>query len=157
MAHYRARSKTPLLPSTALYCSDECRLADLSASRGIIDSDYNPDRQSPPPPPVSHNSFSFLAFPASQVSESDSSGSTDSSLEFIDTDHCHACLASLYGYPPLQPCSCLLHKPEQKVEPSKQHQLDIMMAAQMVEANLCKETPRTERPFAGPSSLRPTL
>ena len=32
---------------TPLYCSDECRLADLNASRGIVDSDYNPDRQSP--------------------------------------------------------------------------------------------------------------
>ena len=80
---------------TPLYCSDECRLADLNASRSIAGSDYNPDHQSPLPPSVPHNSFPFLAFSASQDSEDDSSSSTDSLVELIDADRCHACLASL--------------------------------------------------------------
>ena len=126
-----------------LYCSYECRLADLNASRGTIDSDYNPDRQSPPPPPISHNSFSFLAFPASQDSKSNSSSPTDSSVKLIDTDRCNAHLASLYGFPPLPLRPCLLpNEPEQKVEPSKQHRSDIMMAARRIKANLCKEEPK---------------
>ena len=45
-----------------LYCSDECRLADLQSSAGIA-INYNPDRdeidrgRSPTLPPVPHNSF----------------------------------------------------------------------------------------------------
>ncbi len=46
---------------TPLYCSDECRLADLNSLYGGLSLDYNPDRDprdSPPLPPVPHNSFS---------------------------------------------------------------------------------------------------
>ena len=128
---------------TPLYCSDECRLADLDVSRGVVGSDYNPDRQSPPPPPVPHNSFSSITFSASQDSESDSSSSTDSSVEPTDTDRCHARLAPLYGFPPLPPRPPLLRRePEQKVIPSEQYQSGVMMAAQRIKANLCKEEPR---------------
>jgi len=128
---------------TPLYCSDECRIADLNASHGILGSDYNPDRQSPPPPPVPHNSFSSLVFSTSQDSESDSSSSTDSSLELTDTDRCHARLAPLYGFPPLPPRPHLARpEPDQKVDPSKQYQSGVMMAAQRIKANLCKEVPK---------------
>ena len=125
---------------TPLYCSDECRLADLNTSRGIVESDYNPDRQFPPPPPVPHNSFSSLTFSASQDSESDSSSSTDSSVELTDTDRCHARLAPLYGFPPLPPRPPLLRREsEPKVDLSKQYQSGVMMAAQRIKANFCKE------------------
>ena len=128
---------------TPLYCSDECRLADLNTSNGIFESDYNPDRQSPPPPPVPHNSFSSLAFSASQDSESDSSSSTDSSIELTDTDRCHARLAPLYGFPPLPPRPPLLRQEtSSKVDVSKQYQSGVMMAAQRIKANLCKEEPK---------------
>ena len=128
---------------TPLYCSDECRLSDLNPSRGIVDSDYHPDRQSLPPPPVPHNSFSSLVFSASQDSESDSSSSTDSSVELTDTDRCHARLAPLYGFPPLPPRPHLLHQePEHKVDLAKQYQSGVMMAAQRIKANLCKEEPK---------------
>ncbi|KAF9643406.1 hypothetical protein BDM02DRAFT_1507584 [Thelephora ganbajun] len=128
---------------TPLYCSDECRLADLNVSHGIVESDFNPDRQSPPLPFVPHNSFSSIAFSASQDSESDSSSSTDSSVELTDTDRCHARLAPLYGFPPLPPRPPLLrHEPEQRVDPSKQYQSGVMMAAQRIKANLCKEEPK---------------
>ena len=128
---------------TPLYCSDECRLADINASRGIVESDYNPDRQSPPPPPVPHNSFSSLVFSTSQDSESDSSSATDSSVELTDTDRCHARLAPLYGFPPLPPRPHLLpSEPERKVDPSKQYQSGIMMAAQRIKANMCTEEPK---------------
>ena len=128
---------------TPLYCSDECRLADLNTSNGFVESDYHPDRQSPPPPPVPHNSFSSLAFSASQDSESDSSSSTDSSVELTDTDRCHARLAPLYGFPPLPPRPPLLRQESgQKVDVSKQYQSGVMMAAQRIKANLCKEEPK---------------
>jgi len=128
---------------TPLYCSDECRLTDLNTSRGIVELDYNPDRQSPPPPPVPHNSFSSLVFSRSQDSESDASSSTDSSLELTDTDRCHARLAPLYGFPPLPPRPPLLrHEPEQRADPSKEYQSGVMMAAQRIKANLCKEEPK---------------
>ena len=121
---------------TPLYCSDECRLADLNTSNGFVESDYNPDRQSPPPPPppVPHNSFSSLAFSVSQDSESDSSSSTDSSVELTDTDRCHACLAPLYGFPPLPPHPPLLRQEssQQKLDDSKQYQSGVTMAAQRI-------------------------
>jgi len=129
---------------TPLYCSDECRIADLNTSNGFVESDYNPDRQSPPPPPVPHNSFSSLTFSTSQDSESDSSSSTDSSVELTDTDRCHARLAPLYGFPPLPPRPPLLRQDssQQKVDVSKQYQSGVMMAAQRIKANLCKEEPK---------------
>ena len=129
---------------TPLYCSDECRLADLNTSNGFVESDYNPDCQSPPPPPLPHNSFSSLAFSVSQDSESDSLSSTDSSVELTDTDRCHARLAPLYGFPPLPPRPPLLHQEssQQKVDVSKQYQSGVMMAVQRIKANLCKEEPK---------------
>ena len=125
---------------TPLYSSDECRLTDLDTSNGFVESDYHPDRQSPPPVP--HNSFS-LTFSTSQDSKSDSSSSTDPSLELTDTDHCHAHLALLYGFPPLPPRPPLLRQDssQQKVDVSKQYQSGVMMAAQRIKANLCKEEP----------------
>ena len=93
-----------------------------------------------PLPPVPHNSFSSITFSTSQDSESDSSSSTDSSVELTDTDRCHARLAPLYNFPPLPPQPPLLQRePEQKVDPSKEHQFGVMMAAQRIKANLCKE------------------
>ena len=140
---------------TPLYCSDECRLADLNTSRGIVESDYNPDRQSPPPPPVPHNSFTSLAFSASQDSESDSSSSTDSSVELTDTDRCHARLAPLYGFPPLPPRPPLLRREsEPRVDLSKQYQSGVMMAAQRIKANFCKEETRRSS-FAHLNQLAP--
>ena len=128
---------------TPLYCSDQCRLVDLNASRGIVESDYNPDRQSPPPPPVPHNSFSSIAFTTSQDSESDASSFTDLSVELTDTDRCHARLAPLYGFPPLPPRPHLLQpEPEQRVDPSKEFQSGVMMAAQRIKANLSKPPPK---------------
>ena len=84
-----------------------------------------------PLPPVPHNSFSSITFSTSQDSESDSSSSTDSSVELTDTNRCHARLAPLYNFPPLPPQPPLLqHEPEQKVDPSKEYQSGVMMAAE---------------------------
>ncbi|KAF9783337.1 hypothetical protein BJ322DRAFT_147206 [Thelephora terrestris] len=128
---------------TPLYCSDECRIADLNTSRGIVESDFHPDRQPPPPPPVPHNSFSSITFSTSQDSESDSSSTTDSSVGLTDTDRCHARLAPLYGFPPLPPRPHLVQRePVQKVDPSKEYQSGVMMAAQRIKANLFKEEPK---------------
>ena len=89
---------------------------------------------SQPPPPY--------LLTTSQDSESDSSSSTNPSVELTDTDRCHARLAPLDGFPPLPPHPHLLHsEPEKKVDPSKQYQSGIMMAAQRIKANLYKEEP----------------
>ena len=93
-----------------LYCSYECRLADTNASRGIVESDYNLGRQSPPPVP--HSSASSLVFSTSQDSESDSTSAANSSVELTDTDHCHARFAPLYGFPPLHALTIIPPAPE---------------------------------------------
>ena len=91
-------------------------------------------RRFAPPPPVPHISFSSITFTTSQDFESDSSASTDLSVELTDTDRCHALLAPLYGFPPRPR---LLHRqPEQKVDPSKEFQSGVMMAAQRIKTNI---------------------
>lgn len=70
----RPRTRTIIDQSPIpLYCSDECRMADLQSSFGSVSLDYNPDRhRSPPLPPVPQNSLDDLA------SHSDSSSSSTS-------------------------------------------------------------------------------
>ena len=93
-----------------LYCSYECRLANTNASRGIVESDYNLGRQSPPPVP--HSSASSLVFSTSQDSKSDSTSAANSSVELTNTNHCHARFAPLYGFPPLHTLTIIPPTPE---------------------------------------------
>ncbi|CAL1712279.1 unnamed protein product [Somion occarium] len=69
-----ARSRTVIDQGPIpLYCSDECRIADLQSSFASTGIDYHPDRHSSPPlPPVPHNSFDDVS------SQSDSDSSSDS-------------------------------------------------------------------------------
>ena len=143
---------------TPLYYTDEFRFADLNTSDGFFESDYNPHRQPPSLRPIPHNPFPSLTFPASRYPESDfssftdsssefsdfsTSSSTDSAIELSDTDHCHARLAPLYGFPPLPPRPPLLRQGSgRNVDVSKQYQSGVMMAAQRIKANLCKEEPK---------------
>jgi hypothetical protein len=58
-----------------LYCSDECQTRDLVSMHGALDVDYNPNRHSPPLPPVPHNSYST---PESESDSGTSAGSSSS-------------------------------------------------------------------------------
>ena len=99
----------PLPANTFAHTRPEQWLDSISVRRP------SPDRQSPPPS-VPHNSFTSLAFSASQDSKSDSSSSTDSSVELTDTDRYHARLAPLYDFPPLLPRPPLLRRESEPVD-----------------------------------------
>ncbi|KAI0042764.1 hypothetical protein FA95DRAFT_1584328 [Auriscalpium vulgare] len=142
---------------TPLYCSDECRLADLEYIHSGYHLDYNPardPRDSPPLPPVPHNSFSAVAgisplssgsssdVPSSPGSSPDSQGSTlagDAPTYFdspLMTPSVRA-LARIYDFPPLPPPPPLL-TPEEPAAPfDTDYQSGVMMAARRIKDALC--------------------
>jgi len=163
---------------TPLYCSDECRLADLNSMYGGLSLDYNPDRDprdSPPLPPVPHNSFSTIP---SLVDESDysspstspeSQGSTLASernpfsLESPDMNTSIAALARIYDFPPLPPRPTILDEEPRgaAIDFDNDYQSGIMMAARRIKETLCSQSdttktvrssgqaPRVRRPIPG--------
>ena len=163
---------------TPLYCSDECRLADLNSMYGGLSLDYNPDRDprdSPPLPPVPHNSFSTIP---SLVDESDCSSPSTSpesqgstlasehnpfSLESPDMNPSIAALARIYDFPPLPPRPTNLDEEprEATIEFDNDYQSGIMMAARRIKDSLCSQSdsaktvrpsgqaPRERRPIPG--------
>lgn len=80
----RPRTRTIIDQSPIpLYCSDECRLADLQSSFGSVGLDYNPDRhRSPPLPPVPQNSLDDVASQSDSSSSSTSASATGSTAIF---------------------------------------------------------------------------
>lgn len=98
---------------TPLYCSDECRLADL---RRCLDYDWHPDRHSPPSP------ISSTSPPKSQSASSDSSGSSQS--DSISSTSSITKHSEMYRSPPL-PISPLgeepLNEPAFRDFPSSDH------------------------------------
>ncbi|KAI6098787.1 hypothetical protein EDD16DRAFT_1766609 [Pisolithus croceorrhizus] len=90
-----------------LYCSDECRLKDLSRLDGALSIDYNPNSASTPLSPMPHNSSdrsvqcksedesnSFVSFSLDSCSSSSDSGPVSPSL---------TTLSAIYRFPPLPP------------------------------------------------------
>ena len=148
---------------TPLYCSDECRLADLNSMYGGLSLDYNPDRDprdSPPLPPVPHNSFSTIPSLAdesdcsspSPSTSPDSQGSTLASecnpfaSECSDINPSIAALARIYDFPPLPPRPPILD--EDTREPAigfdNDYQSGIMMAARRIKETLCSHSDSTK-------------
>ena len=133
-------------------------MADLSRFDGALPISYNPDRASPPLPPVPHNSFEH---PISCDSEDESSsGSSLDSCLLSSSDILHvspsiAALAAMYDFPPLPPPPPILPvQPTASTEPEfrNDYQGGVMMAAKRIQAALCAEptakrpTPRNELP-----------
>jgi hypothetical protein len=163
---------------TPLYCSDKCRLADLNSMYCGLSLDYNPDRDprdSPPLPPVPHNSFSTIP---SLGDESDCSSPSTSpqsqgstlasehnpfSSESPDMNPSIAALARIYDFPPLPPRPTLLDEEprEATIEFDNDYQSGIMMAARRIKDSLCSQSdstktvrssgqaPRERRPIPG--------
>lgn len=160
---------------TPLYCSDECRLADLNSLYGGLSLDYNPDRDprgSPPLPPVPHNSFSTIASLAdmsdcsSPSTSPDSQGSTLASERNPFASECSginpsiAALARIYDFPPLPPRPTLLDEEprETAIELDNDYQSGVMMAARRIKETLCahSDSTKTVRPSAqNPKERRP--
>ncbi|TFY67259.1 hypothetical protein EVG20_g4010 [Dentipellis fragilis] len=157
---------------TPLYCSDECRLADLNNTYGGLSIDYNPDRDprdSPPLPPVPHNSLTGVDAAFSFGSETDSSSEVSSSPDSQDkvlTDAAYdsppmsasvAALARIYNWGPLppRPVPAQIEEPSQP-EVSDDYQSGVMMAGRRIKDALCPDTTvrRNSAGFSQPSRER---
>ncbi|KAI9058516.1 hypothetical protein FKP32DRAFT_1614925 [Trametes sanguinea] len=147
-----------------LYCSDECRLADLQATHSALDINYNPDRcPSPRMPRVPHNSFSDSQSQSSVNDLSDcSSGASYESRSSIaspttspTTAHAtsskvdahaesYSRLSSIYGFDPLPPPLPFARKSSKVPVEVSAPRMDggIMMAARRIQAALCPEKPK---------------
>ncbi|CDO69858.1 hypothetical protein BN946_scf184884.g17 [Trametes cinnabarina] len=147
-----------------LYCSDECRLADLQATHSVLDHNYNPDRcASPRIPPVPHNSYSDCQSQSSLNDDSDcSSGASYESRSSIASPttspvtaratsskadphvEAYSQLSSIYGFDPLPPPLPFARrstKPPAEVTPPRMDG-GVMMAARRIQAALCPEKPK---------------
>lgn len=136
-----------------LYCSDDCKLADLSRFSGALPINYNPNQASPPLPPVPHNSFE-RPISCDSEDESTSGSSLDSCLssssDIPTVSPSIATLAAMYDFPPLPPPPPIV--PVQstaatELEFRNDYQGGVMMAAKRIQAALCTD----------PAAKRPTL
>ena len=132
-----------------LYCSDECRMADLSRFSGTLPINYNPDQASPPLPPVPHNSFEQPICDSEDESSSGSSlDSCLSSSDIITVSPSIATLAAMYDFPPLpSPPPIIPVRSTAAIVPEfrNDYQGGVMMAAKRIQAALCAD-PATKRP-----------
>ncbi|KAI0372296.1 hypothetical protein BV20DRAFT_110885 [Pilatotrama ljubarskyi] len=159
------RHRTVIDQSPApLYCSDECRLADLQATHSAFDINYNPERcGSPRPPPVASSSSPDCP---SVTDDSDSSSGSGGSYESrspiasptVTTAPVHATaekadcheeaysrLSAFYGFAPLPPPLPFVRKPTKpstEEQPAPRLEGGIMMAARRIQAALCPEKPK---------------
>lgn len=143
-----------------LYCSDECRLTDLENISGGLSINYFPDRDSPPLPPVPHNSFAGLARSesgsdtcSSSSVESQSWTSEPSPSSTSSSDHGQyaspsmATIASMYNFPPLPPPPPILSHTDSTSsssdsEHSNDYQSGIMMAGRRMNAIFRPDPPK---------------
>ncbi|THH14136.1 hypothetical protein EW146_g6155 [Bondarzewia mesenterica] len=155
---------------TPLYCSDECRLADLNNIHTGLPINYHPDRDgcdSPTLPPVPHNSLTNIVSPLSSETETDSASSASTSPEsedkvlvgdsaplsgYASISPSVAALARMYDFPPLPPPAPLLEEEQETSsfpEPPNDYQSGVMMAARRIKAALCPEPApkRSSYPF----------
>lgn len=150
-----------------LYCSDECRLKDLSRLDGALPLNYNPDRSSPHLPPVPHNSFERRYCESEDDSTSTSGSSLDSGFSHSSqpaiVSRSMATLAALYNFPPLPPAPPIVSPIDStsSSEPEyfNDYQGGTMMAGKRIKDLLCppttkpslfsNEAPRPRKPVPG--------
>ncbi|KAH7921766.1 hypothetical protein BV22DRAFT_1018699 [Leucogyrophana mollusca] len=151
-----------------LYCSDECRMADINRFDGAFPINYNPDRASPPLPPVPHNSFSCPSMESEDESSTSSSSSLESqfssSSESITVSPSMATLAAMYNFslpPPAPVCPIVDTKSgSSEREYRNDYQSGVIMAARRIEEMLSPKaapkrssyhtaTPQPRKPIPG--------
>ncbi|KAI6159043.1 hypothetical protein EDD17DRAFT_1840572 [Pisolithus thermaeus] len=137
-----------------LYCSNKCRLKDLSRLDNALSIDYNPNSASPPLSPMPHNSSDclvqckskdesngFVSFSLDSCSSSSDLGPVSPSL---------TTLSAIYGFPPLPPAPPILPTSAKPSPPEPQHlhdyQSGVMMSAKRIQAALCAPQ-STKRPW----------
>ncbi|KAF8807136.1 hypothetical protein BYT27DRAFT_7100236 [Phlegmacium glaucopus] len=119
-----------------LYCSDECQLADLSATRSGPPLDPARDEPMSTAAPIKPSNFSTTSSETeSDESTSFSPGPTSSIAK----------LAKLYNFPPLPPPPPTFDDPEAFV-PTREYTSGIMMAGRLINS-LC---PPPAKPHVGP-------
>ncbi|KAH9924692.1 uncharacterized protein BXZ73DRAFT_103531 [Epithele typhae] len=161
------KSNTPIRHRTVidqtpapLYCSDECRLADLQSIHGAIDIKYNPERcASPRLPPVPPNSY--IDGPSSLADSDSSSGASLESRSSIASptttttpavaraashtgdlhQDVYARMSAIYGFAPLPPPPPFSSRPKKAEPVVTPMEGGIMMAARRIQAALCPEKP----------------
>ncbi|KAI0349130.1 hypothetical protein OH77DRAFT_160346 [Trametes cingulata] len=156
------RHRTIIDPNSApLYCSDECRLADLQAEHSALDINCNPERCASPHPPRVANTSRSDCPSVTDDSDSSSGGSFESCSSIpsptttttpvhaiAEKADCHeegyARLRAIYGFAPLPPPLTFVRKPmKPSAEPSApRFEGGIMMAARRIQAALCPEKPK---------------
>ncbi|KAI0036531.1 hypothetical protein K488DRAFT_40846 [Vararia minispora EC-137] len=156
---------------TPLYCSDECRLADLDAKH-YVPIDYNPHRDihrdqcpSPTLPPVPHNSLcNSFDETESSISASSSPDSHDGldasdylSVPWESMSPSIARLARFYDFPPLPARPKVIEdeatqerspKPEPHPSLEDTYTSGVMMAGERIKEALCTPRPKQGRGFA---------
>lgn len=156
---------------TPLYCSDECRLADMQSVAGL-DINYNPERHTSPTltaaapsraaQPEDSSDSSIGSSPESEGSSARASSPTSSTQSKsrsgpIPTGY--AALASIYDLPPCPPPPPF--QPDPKPEPSKYNAAEdytsgVMMAARRIQAVLGPQPPKKPS-WATPASKLSTV
>ncbi|KAI6123812.1 hypothetical protein EDD16DRAFT_1770972 [Pisolithus croceorrhizus] len=136
-----------------LYCSDECRLKDLSRLDGALSIDYNPNSASTP----LTASISQFFLPKYCKSEDESNGfvsfsldSRSSSSDSGPVSPSLTTLSAIYRFPPLPPAPPILPTSAKPSPPEPQHlhnyQSGVMMSAKHIQAALCAPQ-STKRPW----------
>ncbi|VDC00693.1 unnamed protein product [Peniophora sp. CBMAI 1063] len=159
---------------TPLYCSDECRLADLEERHAAISADFNPLRDlrsSPPLPAAPHNSLAGSSDESSS-SSSEASSSPDARdglhvpdyISWESVSPAIAGLAKMYDFPPLpaRPAAVVQQEQEDVEEAAeKTASLEdtftsgVMMAAERIkDALVAPPTSKPQQRRSAPSRAR---
>ncbi|KZV73832.1 hypothetical protein PENSPDRAFT_682573 [Peniophora sp. CONT] len=146
---------------TPLYCSDECRLADLEERHAAISADFNPLRDlraSPPLPAAPHNSLAGSSDESSS-SSSEASSSPDAHdglhvpdyISWESVSPSVAALAKMYDWSPLpaRPAAVVQQEQEDAAEAAEvtssleeTYTSGVMMAAERIKDALTTPPPQ---------------